>query len=161
MNRRQLIPNEIGDWLAYDPLTGLFWWKKNLGRKIKAGTMCGVPRGYHITIGFQRRRYLAHRLAWVLVTGQQPPSVIDHKDADGRNNRWANLRAATDALNGANRRRQGTHSKGTHNLKGRWQAHIRVNGKKLHLGSFGTEEEAHAAYVKAAIEHFGEFARAA
>jgi hypothetical protein len=41
----------------------------------------------------------------------------------------------------------------------RWQAQITVNYKLLHLGRFFTREEAHAAYCRAAKEHFGEFAR--
>lgn len=42
-----------------------------------------------------------------------------------------------------------------------WCAHIRDHGKARHLGTFRTAEEAHAAYVAAAKEVFGEFARVA
>jgi hypothetical protein len=44
---------------------------------------------------------------------------------------------------------------------GRYQARIRVDKKIIWLGTFDTPEEAHSAYVQAAKQHFGEFARTA
>ena len=43
----------------------------------------------------------------------------------------------------------------------KWHAQIRIKGKQTYLGLFMTAEEAHAAYVAVAKEHFGEFARVA
>jgi hypothetical protein len=40
-----------------------------------------------------------------------------------------------------------------------WFAQISVDGRSKHLGRFPTPEQAHAAYVAAAREHYGEFAR--
>jgi hypothetical protein len=45
---------------------------------------------------------LAHRLAWYLHTGEQPPEVIDHINGNGFDNRWCNLRAATTSTNQMN-----------------------------------------------------------
>jgi hypothetical protein len=41
----------------------------------------------------------------------------------------------------------------------KWQAQIKVSKRTVHLGSFQSPEEAHAAYLAAARAHFGEFAR--
>jgi hypothetical protein len=45
-------------------------------------------------------------------------------------------------------------------FRGYWQSYIKVRGKSIFLGRFETKEEAHAAYVKAARQFHGEFARA-
>ena len=47
--------------------------------------------------------YYEHRLAWVYMKGDdQPMPRIDHRDLDGTNNAWDNLRAATGSQNMAN-----------------------------------------------------------
>lgn len=45
-----------------------------------------------------------------------------------------------------------------HEKLGRYQARIRVNGKRMSLGYFKTAEEAGIAYATAARNYFGEFA---
>jgi len=79
---------------------------------------------------------------------------------------------ATRSQNNANRRRPRHNTSGyRHNTSGykgvcldrrsgRWRAEISKNGKTIHLGSFATPLEAHAAYLKAARKLFGKFARA-
>lgn len=109
--------------------------------------------------------YLQHRLIWLYVHGEWPENLVDHWDGDGENNRLKNLRDADSVLNQANRAYQGkTKSglKGAYWHKGaqRWTSRIGVRGKYLHLGLFDTAEEAHSAYVEAAQEHHGEYARA-
>jgi len=44
---------------------------------------------------------------------------------------------------------------------GKYVAHIKINGKKNHLGTHDTIEAAAAAYSKAANDNHGEFARVA
>lgn len=88
--------------------------------------------------------------------------LADHEDGDGLNNLRSNLRLADSKQNSQNRRRAKDNKsgyKGVHFEKGKWSARIMVNKKFLRLGRFNTPEEAHEAYKKAAIEHFGEFAR--
>lgn len=107
---------------------------------------------------------MAHQLAWLYVNGTWPPSQIDHIDGDGLNNKIENLRLANSAQNNSNRSFNGAVGfKGVYwNKSGKaYRAQIQINGRRIYLGSFATPEEAHEAYVKAAKELHGEFARAA
>jgi hypothetical protein len=154
--------------LSYDPETGVF--TRRVGRsggrgRAKAGQVAGFVRdrskGY-ICICLDCRPYRAHRLAWLYMTGAWPTAQIDHIDGVRDNNRFANLREASNAENGWNGRR---HKDSTSGFKGvtragtAWKAQIKVSGLFIYLGRFKTPEAAHAAYVAAAQEHFGEFAR--
>ena len=149
----------------YDPETGAFVRRVRVGRYQvgeEAGSVSKVS-GYR-EIGVDGRLYLAHRLAWTMVHGE-PPKYIDHANGDRADNRIANLRAATNSQNMGNCR---GHKDSAVPLKGvrrppdyrRFKAEIMVEGRKFDLGLFDTAEEAHAAYVSAAKEYFGEFARA-
>ncbi len=110
--------------------------------------------------------YLVHRIIYFLAFGVDPGNLhIDHIDGNGQNNNPANLRLAT---NSENMRNRGATKINTSGFKGvdwrkqsqNWRALIRHHGKLRHLGLFDTPEEAHAAYVRAAKELHGEFARA-
>lgn len=79
---------------------------------------------------------------------------IDHINHDSLDNRLSNLRAVTRSLNNANReagRHERKHSlpKGVYPSKARFRAQIGMNGRALHLGCFGTAEEAHQAFKTA------------
>lgn len=93
-----------------------------------------------------------------------PNDIIDHIDGNGLNCVRSNLRITDAAGNAQNRvASDGMSSefKGVsfHRQTGRWTAQIRVEKRKRHLGLFVTEAEAAAAYDRAAIEAFGEFAK--
>lgn len=51
--------------------------------------------------------------------------------------------------------------KGVFEQEGKWRAYVAVPGGRRYLGYFGTKEAASAAYLSAAKEAYGEFARAA
>lgn len=151
--------------LHYDPGTGVFRWKIWGGERAPAGTTAGsmMALGYS-TICIDSRHYLAHRLAWLYMTGDWPVVDIDHANLDKADNRWSHLREATRAQNKGNESRRSSNTTGAkgvywHRQNRKWIANIRRNGKQTYLGSFATRDEAAAAYAAAAKEHFGEFAR--
>src|SRR6476469_6916709 len=156
--------------LECDPETGRFFWRaaRPNGGRIKAGDEAGsLSRRYNAhrwVIGVSEKRYLRSRLAWLWMTGAWPEQLIDHRDGDPTNDRWTNLRLATRTQNNGNRKKQKSNCKSS--LKGvevlpygRFRARILQHGKVFHLGVFSTEEQAHAAYMVAAKQMFGEYAR--
>lgn len=101
-------------------------------------------------------QYQAHRLVWLHVSGEPAPEMIDHRDRDPLNNRIGNLRAATRGQNRANSRPSTKLGiKGVYARRSRFYAMI----GKVYLGTFGTIEEAAAAYKAKAEEIHGEFTR--
>jgi hypothetical protein len=149
--------------LHYDPETGEFRWGKRVRPSIQPGDIAGTldSQGYRRII-IKGRIYRAHHLAWLYMRGKWCPLVIDHRDLEPSNNRWANLRRATRSQNGANRRVPRNNAcglKGVSRNGGRWRATIHKKGRTHHLGIFSTPQAAHNAYVQAARKLFGEFAR--
>lgn len=178
-NRDDLTADYVRQILHYDPETGVFIWRErdrehfatlNAYRSWNtqhSGSIAGSVRsdGYCI-ISTNGRRYLAHRLAWLYMTGSWPNNQIDHRDLDPSNNRFTNLRDATGSENLRNR---GPQSNNTSGVKGvcwdkqreKWHAKISVNGKDRFIGYFDQDklEDAATAYEKAARERHGDFAR--
>ena len=152
--------NEIKDYLSYDPITGEFTWIKSRGgRFARAGTTAGSQTNLgYIVLCFKQQRWLAHRLAWWWVYGVQPPSELDHINGNGLDNRIANLREVNRSENMQNVR--GAHKDNVSGYMGvsrsasasGYRAHIQINKKGIHLGSFATAEEAHQAYLAAKRE---------
>lgn len=108
-----------------------------------------------------RKMILMHRAIIGAVTGEE----VDHCNGDGLNNRRNNLRLCTRSQNNCNSRTRSDNRSGLKGAlfetrSGKWRAEISVNGRRKNLGLFATAEEAHARYVLAASEVYGEFARA-
>lgn len=162
--------------LQYDPQTGEMLWRTRSptlfsdgGHSAEhicakwnsrfAGKAAGTLRrdGY-IGITINRRRYQAHRLAWLMHYGAWPTHEIDHIDGARSNNRLANLRAATHAENCQNIPVRKTNTTGFHGVyfdksRSRFAAEIHVGGRKLFLGRFDSPAQAARAVSSAKAAH--------
>jgi hypothetical protein len=158
--------NEI---FVYDPESGDLRWRsipKNF-RRAKVGDLVGAvgAKGYRV-VGIDRDYYYVHRIIWKMVTGQEPADLIDHEDINRLNNRWANLREATNGPNICNSRLRKDNSSGvkgvcwdkSHNA---WVAYIAAGKGHKRLGRFKIKDDAIAARLKAAEELHGQFMRVA
>lgn len=161
--------DEIKRCFEYDHESGIVYWKDrpwSLANRQTSGKEAGCLTniGYkliNLSVSGKQVLMKAHRVAWVLCHGEWPAGEIDHKDGNKSNNRIENLRVATRSQNVANQAaRNKTGLKGcTYNPRhDTWTSSIRIDGKNKHLGSFGSAEEAYAAYLSAAEIHRGEFA---
>jgi len=99
--------------------------------------------------------YLAHRVIWKIVTGEDPDE-IDHIDGDRLNNALVNLRNVSRSENAKNLPMQTSNTSGIVGVyqKGKsWAAHIGAGGTTLHLGTFETRREAIAARKAADVAY--------
>lgn len=86
----------------------------------------------------------------------------DHINGNKLDNRRENLRPATKAQNAYNQSKNKSNNsgfKGVHweELRGKWRARIKIEGRNKHLGYFDTKEEAAAAYKAVATLLHGEY----
>lgn len=162
--RQDLTAERLRQLLHYDPETGVFTRPVRVSNcRIGKQAGCLRPDGYRY-IGIDGDRYMAHRLAWLYATGQWPAVQIDHINGDRADNRFVNLREATNAENQRNSKRRSDNTsgfKGVHWRRhtGKWLAQIGHNGRLVYLGLFPTAKMAHAAYCEAARRLHGQFAK--
>jgi hypothetical protein len=151
----------------YDPENGVFTWLVKTGKKSVVGAKIGSKHsaGY-MEAKIDGVRYYLHRLAWIYVTGEDPKDLqIDHINGDRSDNRFSNLRLATNGQNQQNAKLKKTNKsgyKGVYWSEGNkaWVACICIDGKSRALGSFTTPEAARDAWLKAS-EYRGDFRRTA
>ena len=154
--------------LRYDSESGNFYRlhrrSSKTGDDLRAGTLL---QGYIIVWvgGRSGRRFRAHRLAWLFMTGSFPPKgqEIDHINGDRSDNRWVNLRLVTRTQNNMNRGVQCNNKSGQtgvsyQRLRDNWTARIVVDRRPILLGDFPTKEQAIAARLDAEIRYFGKHA---
>ncbi len=149
----------------YNPNTGEFIRIKKIARYSKIGEIAGHTnsKGY-VVIKIHQKAYKAHRLAYLYMIGKFPEHQVDHRNRIRDDNRWSNLRLATNSQNQINGPAYKTNTSG---YKGvywskcwkRWFSQINFNKKQIFLGYHSTKTDAAIAYNKAALEYHGEFAK--
>lgn len=160
-----ITQERVRELFDYDPSTGLLYSRVRRGSRRPPGPINGdgISRVY-LQVWVDGQKHYVHRLIYLWMTGSTP-AVIDHRDGNPRNNKWDNLRPCRQRENHMNCR--GKRSKalpkgvrsGGKRSPNKFVSQIGVDGRTVHLGTFETVEEAGAAYQRAAVKYFGEFAR--
>jgi hypothetical protein len=156
-----LTKDRLQELIEYNPSIGNFIWKVSKGTR-SAGSLAGSTnkKGY-IQIKIDGTTYFAHRLAYLLMVGRWPASLIDHKNHNPSDNRWVNLREADYTTNNLNRKgptkRNALGVRGvSRTTGGKFRAHVRYNGVLNHLGTFDTIEQAERVQQKYLKDMCGE-----
>jgi hypothetical protein len=158
----------------YAPSTGVLSWRlrpsptkaNRIFNKVFAGKPAGRTdlHGY-VVLELYGNPFKAHRVIWKIMTGKDP-EWIDHRDGDRANNRWPNLRNATQAQNSYNGNLSPKNTSGYRGVSfirahGKYRAAVQVNGRKQHIGYFSRAEDAQLAAARVILATRGEFARLA
>lgn len=160
-----MAPAEVKSLIKYDPETGVLSWAVRRGSAHAGKVISTISNDGYIVVGINRRRYQAHRVAWVVHYGEWPDGDIDHINGDRADNRISNLRLCDDSQNQFNvSKKTGVFTSsykgvGFHSRSKKWRARIRVRNKRIELGYFDTQEEAYAAYCEASKIYHGEYGR--
>lgn len=152
-----LTAQRLRELFSYNKETGALTRLTDAGGR-RAGSIAGsVSKDGRIQIYVDDKNYKAHRVIWLLVTGEWPVYDVDHIDGNPSNNSWSNLRDVPHHINQQNRhgatKSSTTKTAGVTMNRGRYGTQIKIDGKRVWLGTYDTPEEAHAVYVKAKREH--------
>ena len=158
--------------LDYDPDTGVLKWRKRDIRYFRSLRACASWNGHHAghSVGWVNANgylatqingvpYLVQRIIWTMMTGQQPPTQVDHIDGVRTNNRWKNFRGIeTQVDSSKNRGLNNNNTSGFRGVQKRGNRYI-VFFQRKYVGYFDTPEAASEVYERKAKEFRGEFYR--
>ena len=147
----------------YNEESGLLTWKKrpvshfknlrglNVFNNLYAGKIAGTitEQGY-VRVWLNGKAHCAHRLIWILMTGEQP-NIIDHIDRNPTNNVWMNLRSVTHSLNHLNAK---CHKNNRIGVKGisydkqskRYRVRVNIGGISHYFGRYNSLKQAQKVY---------------
>lgn len=141
--------------------TGWFKRRVSYNRWIKGAWAGTLEKSGYRSIKVNGKKYMEHRLVYWIYYRDMPP-LLDHIDGNRANNRITNLRVATPRQNNCNRNKLPTNKSGYIGVflyrDGKFKASIRVNRKRIHLGTFETAELAAREYDNAARHYNGMYA---
>lgn len=149
MTTMAVPPDWFRDNFHYDLVSG------DLRSKETGDKVWRLTTGGYLFVTVKGKSYLAHRVAWAIVTGDWPDQV-DHINHNKEDNRWVNLREVSFTDNNRNRPLQYRNTTGINGVRyvekyDRWVAYIGHKRKGLYLGSFVTKEDAFKARLDAEL----------
>jgi HNH endonuclease len=148
----ELTQEILKEILSYDKETGYFYWNVSKGSAAIQGDKAGFVRDGYAKIKINGKEFFAHRLAWLYVHGRLPINEIDHKNGNGSDNRFINLREATRYQNVQNLHKVKSNNKlgvtGVYKKGNKYIASIKIDNKRREIGYFNSIEEAKDAYLK-------------
>lgn len=147
----ELRYEEVARLFTYDRETGVLYWRNknrnSIRRNYVAGSIKGAKDGYR-RVRIKGKIYMEHRIIMMLCFGHIPENAeIDHINHVRNDNRLCNLRFVSRSENRRNQSvspRNSTGHTGTYfdRDRSKFAAQIKVNGKVIYLGSYGTLIEA-------------------
>jgi len=160
-----ITQTRLRELLEYDPDTGVFRWRKGGTGRYYPGRVAGATnvQGYRV-ISFGGERLRAARLAWLYMTGEWPDKHIDHINGDPGDDRWCNLREASESQNMSNVKLRAHNTSGAigvswNKRRGKWHARVNFELVTYHVGYFDSFEEAVKARDMKATQLHGAFAQ--
>jgi hypothetical protein len=154
--------------LTYERVRFLFKynpWTGHLIRRVSRNTnsmkgqviKCQPSRRYTV-VTVDMRDYLAHRIIWLYMTGKWPTYQIDHINRIKYDNRWINLREATEHQQHVNigiNRRNKLGIRGITIVRNRFCVQLKIKGQCGYLGHFENLDDAIEVRKAAEIRYFG------
>lgn len=169
--KRELTHELLKSLVDYDPASGSTTWRKRTSdmfaldddcfawNESNAGKNIGAPffnqRGRrYMRASIFGKSYMLSRLIFFYMTGRWPVGDIMHRDRDGTNNTWSNLKEVSRienmrSLAMTKRNSSGCVGVSWNRQKNKWHASVMVNYKTIHLGYFAGKHDAIAARSKA------------
>ena len=145
---------------TYDAESGILYRKRKTTQDTPAGTTWTT--GYVVT-KIKGTFYKVHRLIWILLYGDNPPTIIDHINGDKSDNRLCNLRACEHSQNLWNARKPKNNTSGykgvkMHKKSGKWYGEVRGNGERRITRLCETKDEANQLLIRIRADLHGDFA---
>lgn len=179
MKRKHVLTKEeIEKYFVVDAENGKIYWNVNIS-KCKIGDECGCDVVVHRNGGYVKKyrvvilnnvRYLRSYIIFSFVYPDilKDSDEIDHENGNSLDDRIVNLRRASHQQNMMNKKihsnKMSGISRGVRYRPGKSKSHpylaeISYNGKKIHIGFYGTDKEASDAYWIKRNELYGDFAK--
>ena len=152
----ELTQATLKEALRYEPEAGIFY-------KVTTGKECSYTnkRGY-VIVSVKSKQHQAHRLAFLYMNGCFPRGYVDHKNTCKSDNRWVNLREATNQQNQRNRGLSVSNNSGHKGVSwnkdlNKWRVRIMIDNKSKSFGCFEDLELAALVAYEAQETHFKDF----